>query len=73
MSLLSWYILIGLCSSLYFESVGWFVTKYGKGEKVRKAADAWNQIGTLDRLIMFTVWPLSIIIFIVSLLKAYFK
>ncbi len=73
MSLLSWYILIGLCSSLYFESVGWFVTKYGKGDKAKKAADVWNDLGNFNRIIMFVVWPISVIIFVFALIKEHLK
>ena len=73
MSMLSWYILVGLCSCLYFEAVAWLVAKYGRDKTAKRATEVWNDLGVLSKLTMFAVWPISIIIFIVALVRAYFK
>jgi len=73
MSLLSYYILFGLCASLYFEAIGWYVTKYGTGDRAKKAAKAWADLSIAEKLIILVIWPISIVIFIVAIIKASLK
>ena len=70
MSAISYYILLGLCASLYFEAIGWYVTKYGKTERATKAAKAWEALTILEKIV---IWPISIVIFIVAIIKASLK
>ena len=73
MSIVSYYILVGLCASLYFEAIGWYVTKYGKTERATKAAKAWEALTILEKIVILVIWPISLIIFVVAIIKASLK
>jgi len=73
MSTLSYYILLGLCASLYFEAIGWYVSKYGKTERTAAAAKAWKALTIIEKIVILVIWPISLIIFIVALIRASLK
>ena len=73
MSMFSWYILLGLCFCLWVEAIVWYITKYGNTDRTTQASKAWNELGAGSRLIMFALWPVSLIVFVVAILKAHFK
>jgi len=73
MKLLSDYILVGLIFSVYFEVVGWYVLKYGKDSKALKAGKAWAALSNYEKLALFVFWPVSIVVYLLALIRAYIK
>jgi len=73
MSAISYYILLGLLASLYFEAIGWYMTKYGKTERAAKAAKAWGALGILEKIVILVIWPVSCIIFVIAIIRASLK
>jgi hypothetical protein len=73
MKLLSDYILVGLIFMVYFEVVGWYVLKYAKDPKALKAGKAWSALGNYEKLSLFLFWPVSIVVYLIALIRTYIK
>ena len=73
MNILSNYVLVGLVFCIYFEVCGWCILKYSKDPIAIKAGKAWEALKVYERLLLFVFWPVSIVVYLIAVVRASLK
>jgi hypothetical protein len=73
MNILSNYILVGLVFSIYFEVCGWYILKYSTDPIAIKAGKAWEALKIYERLLIFMFWPVSVVVWLIAVVRASVK